>query len=110
MTEKKPSPTIATLRMVEKTIKEHNGDFARTALWKAVPKAMKYSTFQEALFYFSEHNQIVFKDGKIIWIHFPKLFDKLMEQTVPLESIKKEPKPEKSRNVYKGRPPERRED
>lgn len=86
MAKKSPSPTIASLKMVEQAIKNNNGSYTRTALWKALPRKMKYQNFKSVLNYFVEHNQVVLaRDGRVVFIHFPTAFKALMKVCVPLK-------------------------
>ena len=83
------SPTLDTLRMIEKTIRDNNGELTKTAVWKALPNQMQYQTYKKAIDYFLKQNKITLeRDNRITWIHYPALYKKLMEQTVPSEAIK----------------------
>lgn len=60
---------MATMLMVERTIKESDEPLRKMQLYKAVPKSMMYQTFERVLEYLELHNQIVYdNEGKIIWI------------------------------------------
>lgn len=62
-------PNMATLLMVEKTIKESDEPLRKMQLYKAVPKSMMYQTFEKVLEYLESHNQIAYdKEGRIVWI------------------------------------------
>ena len=62
-------PNMATVLMVEKTIKENDAPLRKMQLYKAVPKSMMYQTFERILEYLESHNQIAYdNEGRIVWI------------------------------------------
>lgn len=62
-------PNLATMLMVEKTIKESDEPLKRMQLFKAIPKSMMYQTFERVLDYLESHNQIAYDNEKrIVWI------------------------------------------
>jgi len=66
-------PRLDTVLMVEKTIQDHDGEFKRKQLWKALPKKMMYQTFQVILTYLYQSGKIsVDAEGKIGWIFYPE--------------------------------------
>ncbi len=44
-----------------------------------------YQTYKVALDYLLDSNKIVMNSHKVTWIYYPKLFKKLMAQTVETE-------------------------
>ncbi len=67
------SPTLESVKMVEKTIREHSGEFGKYQLWKHLPRKMMYQTFQVIIDYLAESNKIIFdRDRVIVWIWDPK--------------------------------------
>src|SRR5487761_705552 len=79
-------PNMATMLMVEKTIKESDEPLKKMQLYKAVPKSMMYQTYERVLEYLESHNQIAYdNEGRIIWIAAdnPKL-EKLLKSGVEL--------------------------
>lgn len=74
-------PTLETVLMVEETIEKYSGDFNRTEFWKKLPKKVMWQTYVLVIDYLLYSNKIVIdpKDGKIVWIHNPKLL-KLIEK------------------------------
>lgn len=82
---KKHSPTLETIRMIENKIKSNNGKYTKTQLWKKLPKQTMYQTYKVALDYLLDSNKIVMNSHKVTWIYYPKLFKKLMSQTVETE-------------------------
>ena len=62
-------PNMATVLMVQKTIKESDEPLKKMELYKAVPKSMRYQTFVRILEYLENHNQIAYdNEGRIVWI------------------------------------------
>ena len=79
-------PNMATMLMVERTIKHADEPLGKMQLFKAVPKSMMYQTFEKVLEYLESHNQIAYdNDRKIVWIAAdnPKL-KKLLKSGVEL--------------------------
>ena len=78
------SPTLNTVKMVEKTIEEYSGEFNKTLLWEKLPRKIMWSTYLVTLNYLQEINKIVISDNGIItyiWnpefakkIHFRKSY------------------------------------
>lgn len=72
------NPTLESVLMVEKTIKENSGRYGKYQLWKRLPKKMMYQTLQVILSYLENSNKIVIdRDGKVIWIWNPEIIKKL---------------------------------
>jgi len=68
------SPRLETVVMVEKFIKEHNGDFKKTELLNKLPKKMMWGTFNVILKYLWDSNKIgIDKNGYILYIWNPEL-------------------------------------
>jgi hypothetical protein len=62
-------PNMATMLMVERTIKESDEPMKKMRLFKAVPKSLMYQTFERVLEYLESHNQIAYdKERRIVWI------------------------------------------
>ncbi len=62
------SPTLASVLMVEETIKKHSQECGKYQLWNKLPKKMMYQTFLTILVYLEESGKIIIdKDGCIIW-------------------------------------------
>ncbi len=68
-------PTLETVLMVEEKIERNSGEFTRTELWKKLPKKVMWQTYVLVIDYLLYSNKIVVdpRDGKIVWIHNPKL-------------------------------------
>ena len=66
-------PRLDTVLMVEKAIREHDGEFKKRALWEFLPKKMMYQTFCVVIGYLLYSRKIsVDAEGKIGWIYYPK--------------------------------------
>jgi hypothetical protein len=64
-------PRLDTVLMVEKVIQEHDGEYSRKQLWKALPKKMMYQTFQVVIAYLYQSNKIsIDSEGKVGWIFY----------------------------------------
>ncbi len=79
------SPTLVSLRMIETTIRENNGELTRAYLWEALPRKMMYQTFKRAMDYFIEKKQVIIMDAKVCWIDYPETAKTLMAKTKPIE-------------------------
>ncbi|GAG80351.1 unnamed protein product [marine sediment metagenome] len=77
-------PNLSTIRMIEKAIRDRNGELTRTELWKSLPKKTKYQTFKQALDYLIESVKVILKDNKLIWIFDPEMVELLMKRSVPV--------------------------
>ena len=68
------SPTLETIRMVEETIEENNGEYNKTQLWEKLPRKAMWPTYIVILDYLKEINKIIISDNGIItYIWNPKL-------------------------------------
>ncbi len=66
-------PRLDTVLMVEKFIKEHDGEFKKRGLWESLPKKMMYQTFCVIIDYLLYSNKIsIDAEGKLGWIYYPK--------------------------------------
>lgn len=72
------SPTLETIKMVERTIKKYSGEFRKTQIWEKLPKKVMWPTYLTILDYLGEINKIIISDDGIInYIWNPKLAKKL---------------------------------
>lgn len=79
------SPTLDSVLMVERTIREHSQEYGKYQLWKILPKKMMYQTFQVILDYLQESGKILIdKDGVIIWTYNPEGIKKILAKGVKL--------------------------
>ena len=75
------SPRLDTVIMVEKFIKENNGNFGKTELFNNLPKKIMWGTFNVILKYLYENNKIgIDKEGFIIYIWNPELIQKFLNK------------------------------
>lgn len=67
------SPRLETVIMVEKFIKEHNGDYKKTELFNKLPKKVMWGTFNVILKYLWDNNKIsIDRKGYIGYIWNPE--------------------------------------
>jgi hypothetical protein len=57
------SPTLESVIMVEKFIKQHSGEYGKTELFHSLPRKMMWGTFNVILKYLWDNNKIGI-DGK----------------------------------------------
>ncbi|MBI2653563.1 hypothetical protein HYX02_02005 [Candidatus Woesearchaeota archaeon] len=66
-------PRLDTILMVEKFIKEHDGEYKKKELWQKLPKKMMYQTFCVIIDYLLYSGKVsVDSEGKIGWIFYPE--------------------------------------
>lgn len=67
--QKKHSPNLDTIEMIEQII-EQNHDFRTvTELYKALPRGVQHATFKKVLDYLEKSNKIAYdKNGAVFWI------------------------------------------
>lgn len=78
-------PTLRTVMMVEKAIKDSGTYLTRKELWKGLPKQIQYQTLSRILEYLESSNKIMFDGRRIVWIAAdnPKL-KKLLDESAVL--------------------------
>ena len=78
-------PTLRTVMMVEKAIKDSGTYLTRKELWKGLPKQIQYQTLCRILEYLESSNKIIFDGRRIVWVAAdnPKL-KKLLDESVVL--------------------------
>lgn len=65
-------PRLDTVLMVERFIKEHDGEYKKMALWESLPKKVMYQTFCVIIDYLLYSHKIsIDTEGKIGWIYYP---------------------------------------
>jgi len=71
------SPTLQTVLMVEKFIKDKSGEYKKTELFNNLPKKVMWQTFQVIMNYLESTVRIAIdKEGYLVYIWNPQLFDK----------------------------------
>ena len=81
--QKQHSPTLDSIRMVEKTIRKYSQEYGKYQLWKKLPKKMMYQTFQIILHYLEESNKVLIDtDGCVMWIFDPESIQKVLASGV----------------------------
>jgi hypothetical protein len=63
-------PTLATIRMVENTIRKSTNYPTKKALWQSLPRQVQYQTFKRIIDYLLESHKIILNDREIVWV-FP---------------------------------------
>ena len=72
------SPTLETIKMVEKTIDENSGEFNKTQLWEKLPRKVMWPTYLVIINYLKELNKIIISNNGIItYIWNPELARKI---------------------------------
>jgi len=72
------SPTLDTVKMVEKTIEKYSGEFKKTQIWEKLPRKVMWPTYLVILDYLEEKNYIIIsEDGVITYIWNPELARKV---------------------------------
>lgn len=75
-------PRLDTVLLVERFIKEHDGEFKKKQLWEALPKRIMYQTYSLIIDYLLLSGKIsVDAEGKIGWIFYPELARKYLANT-----------------------------
>ena len=80
------SPTLESVRMVEKTIKKYSQEYGKYQLWKHLPKKMMYQTFLHIIDYLEENGRIMIdkRDGIVFWTWDPEGIKKILATGVKL--------------------------
>jgi hypothetical protein len=66
-------PRLDTVLMVEKFIKDHDGEFKKRKLWESLPKKTMYQTFSVIINYLLYSMKIsIDAEGKIGWVYYPE--------------------------------------
>ena len=75
------SPTLQTVLMVERFIKENSGEYKKTELFNKLPKKVMWQTFQVIMGYLEDSLRIVYdKEGYIVYIWNPELYEKVKDR------------------------------
>ncbi len=77
-------PTLQTLLMIEKAIKEAEISPRRTELWRSLPKRPMYQTFKRAIEYLDASGKVMIDSkDRVVWVaaDSPKLLE-LFEKAV----------------------------
>jgi len=65
-------PRLDTVLMVERFIKEYDGEYKKRKLWESLPKKTMYQTFMVIIDYLLYSKKIsIDAEGKIGWIYYP---------------------------------------
>ncbi len=67
------SPTLQTVLMVEKYIKDNSGEYKKTELFNKLPKKVMWQTFQVIMEYLESNLKIVYDvEGYVVYIWNPQ--------------------------------------
>ena len=83
------SPTLATIKMVEETLKNAPDTYTTMAqLKRLLPRQVNHNTLKEIISYLQEENKITLGVEGILWIHndSPK-FKKFAARAIPYDRI-----------------------
>jgi hypothetical protein len=71
------SPTLQTVLMVEKFIKDNSGEYKKTDLFKNLPKKVMWQTFQVIMEYLEENLRVAYdNEGYIVYIWNPEFVER----------------------------------
>ncbi|MFH1774522.1 MAG: hypothetical protein ABH874_06150 [Methanobacteriota archaeon] len=79
--EKIHYPQLNTILMIENAIKQHDGEYTVTQLWRKLEKSVMYQTYKTAIDYLIDSRKVIIKNKKLVWIFNPELMDKLMARS-----------------------------
>lgn len=75
------SPTLQTVLMVEKFIKDNSGEYKKTELFRKLPKKVMWQTFQVIMEYLENVLRIAYdKEGFIVYIWNPELYERYKDR------------------------------
>ena len=75
------SPTLQTVIMVEKFIKDNSGEYKKTELFNNLPKKVMWQTFQVIMEYLENTLRVVYdKEGYIVYIWNPEFYNKYADR------------------------------
>jgi len=80
-------PTLPTILMIERAVKDAKNYPTKAQLWKSLPRKVHYATFLRVIEYLVASCKIIFdSDQTIVWVFpdNPKL-DKLLDSRVTVE-------------------------
>ena len=71
------SPTLQTVLMVERFIKEYSGEYKKTELFNKLPKKVMWQTFQVIMEYLENSLRIAYDNERyVVYIWNPDLYKK----------------------------------
>ena len=72
------SPTLQTVLMVERFIKENSGEYKKTELFKSLPRKVMWQTFQVIMEYLGNILKIAYdREGYVVYIWNPEFYEKV---------------------------------
>ena len=71
------SPTLQTVLMVERFIKENSGEYKKTELFNNLPKKVMWQTFQVIMEYLENSLRVAYdRENYIVYIWNPELYER----------------------------------
>ena len=75
------SPTLQTVLMVEKFIKDHSSEYKKTDIFNKLPRKVMWQTFQVIMEYLAETYRIIIeKDGVVTYIWNPEFYERVKDR------------------------------
>ncbi|MEK6873896.1 MAG: hypothetical protein AABW91_03550 [Nanoarchaeota archaeon] len=75
------SPTLQTVMMVEKFIKDNSGEYKKTEIFNKLPKKVMWQTFQVIMEYLESNLRVVYdREGYAVYIWNPKFYEKVKDR------------------------------
>jgi len=75
------SPTLQTVLMVEKFIKDNSGEYKKTELFNNLPRKVMWQTFQVIMEYLEGTMRVVYdREGYVVYIWNPELYEKVKDR------------------------------
>jgi len=76
------SPTLQTVLMVEKLIKDRSGEYKKTDLFNNLPKKVMWQTFQVIMSYLESTARIAIdRDGYVVYVWNPEFVARFKNKT-----------------------------
>ena len=84
------SPTLESVKMVERTIKKYSQEYTKYQLWKKLPKKMMYQTYCIIFDYLLENHRIMVdkRDGIVFWTWNPERVNDLIRRGLVYDAEK----------------------
>ena len=75
------SPTLQTMLMIEKFIKDNSGEYKKTELFRNLPKKVMWQTFQVVMEYLESVLRIAYdNEGYVVYIWNPTFYEKYKDR------------------------------
>jgi hypothetical protein len=75
------SPTLQTVLMVERFIKDNSGEYKKTDLFNKLPKKVMWQTFQVIMEYLEGNLRVVYdREGYVVYIWNPEFVKRFKDK------------------------------